>query len=226
MEETLTLEELTGGIDTAIKGALETHLTPPAQVPEVPTPEADQVISMGQDGEYELVSRADVALQQWSAEMHQGALAPIERPLNALTPNVPAGSVLIGGSIGLLGGELIDGFVSPSNDAGGVNMANVAVKAGAAFFLGAFGNRLLTKQGVLAGVVVLGLQVASDVLPLNEWIAAIVSRVNSIGGGEGALQQAQEVAVARQRKLNAAQPGPVGPVSSERSQDVLGGVLN
>lgn len=153
------------------------------------------------------------------ARMERGLLGAIETPINRATRqfNVDVGSVLVGGVSGLVLGEVIDGFVSPQSDTGGVNFANVLAKGiGIAGFT-MFGKQLMSPAGVAAGVTILSLQVLADILPLDRLVGNIVGFFQGIGGGNMALRQANEII----RRPMSQGPGIVSPGS-----DVLGATLS
>ena len=131
-------------------------------------------------GRWEAVDRAVVAQEIQAAEMSAGILSTIERPLNSVLPGVPVGSIVVGGGAGLIVGEVIDGVINPRTSDGGINFANIAVKGAAAFAFAQFGSQALSRQGATAAVIVLGVQIIADVLPLDRAVNWIVDKLGGL----------------------------------------------
>jgi len=114
-----------------------------------------------------------------------GLLKPIEEPLNSIDGmlgrqfrgTVPVGSILIGGSLGLILGELADQWFTPNTS--GFAWQNQLTKLGMIAGLVFIGKMLLSTTGVVAGVTVLGVQMIADILPLDkitDWILNLFNK--------------------------------------------------
>lgn len=125
-----------------------------------------------------------VELRQ-EAEMH-GALGGLASIDNRLP--YPFVQVGVGGIVGLLVGELIDGFAAPKVG-GRVNMGNVIVKGIAV--LGAAGpaRRFLGNTGAMAFGAVLTVQVLTDILPVTEWAASLKKMLPKGSLGQTTMRQ-------------------------------------
>ena len=144
-------------------------------------PKETTVIEMLPEGGYRLMDRGDIVRETIAADMRQGILGPIEAAVNPVFPAIPLGSIAVGGLVGLIAGEVIDGVVSPTTDEGGVNPANIGVKVVVAGGLWFVGRRAMSKQAVLFGITVLGIQVLADMLPLDRVVNWFVDLFNRNG---------------------------------------------
>ena len=184
-------------------------------------PESGELLRREENGSWARASLSDHVEQQVEARMAMGGLlTAVETPLNGVFPgiNVPFGSILVGGTTGIVLGELIDGLVAPLNDAGNVNPANVAVKIGVMVGVGALGKHLMTKTGVIVAVGVLGAQLFADILPLDkvvDWFKGLLPSKNGAAQGN-VLSQADRVV----HNYQVRQPPPIVPASA----DVLSGI--
>ena len=218
---TVTMESLLDGFGSRLDAALETHLSR-EDGPELPQPGDDQVVTMGQDGSYELADRSEIALEQIEAEMRQAITAPIESSFNGFVTGLPIGSIGVGGTTGLVVGEVVDGLVSVHKlDANGalvlnadgnpeLNFANPIVKGVLAVGLSQFGGQVMSKQATLFAVGVLGVQILTDLLPIDGLVDRIVDLFNRNGTAEGGQRRVMSQAeVLHQAETIAAQAGPI-----------------
>lgn len=158
-----------------------------------PTPE--QVIKVATDGTPHLLSSADYWKEHQSIQMRQGLLSPIERTLNPLIPSLPLGSIAVGGIVGIVLDELIDGFFPPLTSTGSINMVNVAIKGGAAFLLTMLAKPLMSTQAIIIASGVLGLRVLGAILPLDklvDWLLGLFGKTRQ--GAYDAVREAGSIA--------------------------------
>ena len=147
-------------------------------------PKADQAIVLQKDGSYKLVTGT-------AAMGAGGLLGIIENPLNGFWPAVPIGSILVGGFTGVLAGELIDAFFPPRTSTGGVNITNVAVKGGGILLLTMWGPMLMSRTGSTIAIAILGVQMLSDLLPIDQWIMNLVNWIKKLFGQTTTAQNRQ-----------------------------------
>ena len=121
-----------------------------------------------------------------------GFTGVIERPINSLIPNVQLGSLAVGGFTGLLVSELVDGFVPAGT--GGQYGSSLA-KALAAILVKQSGKALVSQSSANVAATVMLVQVLAEILPIDQWVAQITSRV-------GGMQQ-----VVRDAGVRASVPG-------------------
>lgn len=121
-------------------------------------------------GEYAFLRQGDILKNQWTVELREGFLAPIERSLNSAFPMVPLGSIAFGTTLGIVAGEVIDGLVAPRTAIGTINMANLATKLILGGIIVTLGKSIMTPVGALFAVGILGGQVLADILPLDKWV--------------------------------------------------------
>jgi len=143
-------------------------------------PEQGQTLQIDSQGNVKTVDLSQEVTQE------QSAVASIaSKGDNMLGLGIPWGSVMVGAVPGIFVGDLIDGFVSPTTEEGGTNIANIGVKVG----VGAAGTMYLsryigaTPAKWFAGALVV--QVASDLLPLDQWVAKVKSWFNNGGTAQG-----------------------------------------
>ena len=153
-----------------------------------------------------------------AAEMHASYTGLLEKPLDSLVPKVPLGAIVVGGGLGLIVGDLIDGFVPATNLDGSVNFGNVATKGVVAYIAATMGGKIVSKQAGLAIAVVLGAQVLADVLPIDEWAARLRGVFGGASSGQGrgysAVRQAESIA--RQNYRGGAASAQFDPLSEMR----------
>lgn len=142
-------------------------------------PKPGQIIVPQKDGTFKLLP----ATAAMGASMGAGGfLEMIERPINNLWPALPLGSLVVGAVVGITVGELVDAFVMPVGIDGRVNFVNVAVKGGAIVGLVMFGSTLMSGTAKIVSIGLLGAQILSDVLPLDQWIRNFVNWVRRLFG--------------------------------------------
>ena len=227
--ETITKDGLLSGIDALLKDRLT---APEPKIPDGPNAQlaqwasdqagkvTDSLIRLEGDS-VRVVDASDIAFEHAEAQLSQAILGPVERTLNPMVPGINIGTVATGGLTGLLIGELVDGLV-PASGSGvmGGQGANIVAKAVAIFALTSFKQPLLSKQAAGFAGGILALQVAADVLPIDEWIQKAVSQVRSLTGGASGnvVTQANRVV----RSYEAAQPPQVrGPAGHDILENVL-----
>ncbi len=155
-----------------------------------------------------------------TAGMEQSITSAVERPLNGIIPNVKLGSIVIGGTIGLITGELVDGF-APTENPDEIPVKNVAIKGGAMVGLAFYGTKFLSREARNSALTVLGLQVAADVLPLDDWIQKIVDKVRGVTGAATGATTSSTVgsgetdAAASQQTILHRQDVPFAPASGD-----------
>lgn len=150
-----------------------------------------------------------------TAEMAQAILAPYERQL--VVNGIPVGSIVVGGVTGVVAAEVINGLVDryaadSTVDDLKPNFANVAWKAGAIFGLQFFGQRVMSRSGVLTAQAVIAAQVFTDVFPLDKAIDKIVGWFDK-----------DEAPVEQRNRFE--QPASVPQGGSYSASDPLRGVL-
>jgi hypothetical protein len=122
--------------------------------------------------------------QDQDADMAQNPVAKAVRGLDgAAGQGIPWGSALVGGFGGLVLGEVIDGFVSPTTDEGGTNFANIAVKGAAAWAAVQWGDMLVGRMGARFAAGFLIFSVARQVLPIDDWVMKIKDVFQGNGNG-------------------------------------------
>lgn len=214
----ITKDDLFAGMAQTIKDTLK-ELKPPDPEPD-PKAEAEQkamaelrqglakaatdghVIEPDGKGGYKRVEPSEIVDR---AMMGQALTAGIERGLNTVIPNVPVGSIAVGGGTGFLATELIDGFVDRLNFADdgsqSVNPANILAKGVALAVVGAAGGQVMTKMAQNIAMGVIGLDILRQVFPLDDLIQNLRNALNRNGNGAGsALRQAERVARAAQER--------------------------
>lgn len=105
--------------------------------------------------------------------------------------DIPFGSVLVGAIPAVVVGELVDGFVPPKTATGAINWMNVGVKIAAAIGGVQVGRQFMGPRATTFFTGVLALQMASAVLPIDQWIANLIGMFRR---APGVVQQAQSVA--------------------------------
>ena len=159
-------------------------------------PKHGQVVEFQKDGTLKFLPAGAIMGQG-------GFLGAVEGPINNVWPTIPFGSIAVGGSVGRTVGELLDGLVPPRTADGKVNFANIAGKGGGMLVLSMWGSKLMSRTGVIIAVAMLGMQVLTDLLPLDKWVMSIVNWFRKLfgqspmgqhpGQGQSFKQQVTEV---------------------------------
>jgi len=130
---------------------------------------------------------------------------------------IPFGSVLLGGVPGVIAGDVIDGFISPTGPTGDVSWGNVfskgLVAAGGAYLL----PRWLGDRPAMFFAGALVVQMLSDVLPLDRFSAWVVGMFNKDATASARYQAAaaaQRRAATAQGDLPLRDPAGANPVLS------------
>ena len=153
------------------------HLSQWAQANEKPSDK--NILELAQDGKMRWLSSADVQRESIMAEMRRGFLAPVEEPVNRFVKGIPLGSMAVGTIVGLITGELVDGFVSQTkvDEKTGktvVNMNNIITKvvAGAAIWFAS--KWVMTPMAALFAIGILVAEILADLLPIDQWAHSIL----------------------------------------------------
>lgn len=155
-------------------------------------PKLGELIRINTEGKVEVVPQAALLAQ---ASMSQGALGGVVDTLDDVKlfkMAIPLGSAIIGLPAGTILGEVIDGFVSPRNATGGMNAMNLVAKGVGVYGALAFGPNLMGKRASQFAAAALLVQVASQFLPIDQWVSQIVGAVRGAGKSVG-LQQGYSV---------------------------------
>lgn len=166
-------------------------------------------------------------------EMEQVLTGAIERPLNRLIPvaGINAGSLLVGGTLALFLGEVIDGLVTedlsdldPDRFFKTEFLIQAGAKVAAAAVLHQVGGSFMSRQATNAAITVLGVQALADILPLDRWIAKVVNRFSRNGNGTAAQSRFNVIAQAEQVAAAAARATANQPfiVDDDQLADVFG----
>ena len=178
---------------------------------------------------WEFVESADL---KQKTEMEQVLTGAIERPLNRLIPvaGINAGSLLVGGTLGLFLGEVIDGLVTEDLSAADPNrlfktefLVQAGAKLAAAAVVHQVGGSFMSRQATNAAITVLGVQALADILPLDRWIEQVVRRFRRNGTGTAAQARYSAVAQAEQVAAAAQSAAANQPfiVTEDQLQDVF-----
>lgn len=152
------------------------------------------------DGEWRESSLEAAQVEIETAEAGAAILAPLTKPLNNILPGFKVGSAVLGGGIGLITGELIDGVAPPRDASGNINVKNILLRVGVGAGLIQFGGKVMTRDTRNAVLIVLVTQTLADFLPIDEWVAKLRGWLRLGGaGGSGAAAQARAVAATRQQ---------------------------
>lgn len=159
------------------------------------------------------------------AEAHQVALKGIVDQLDTMIPGVPLpwGSVIFGAIPGIVLGEVIDGFVPPRTKEDTLNFLNPVVKVVAAVATYKPIEGMVGRNAALFYAGTLTIQVASLILPLDQWVSTIVGWFQGIGKKKEEEKEKEAVAdfariAAAARTARVAQT--IGP---DRYRSMLGG---
>lgn len=166
--------------------------------PDATPPSDSQVIQLKQDGSVELISNDELERRLQQAEMNQVSAAGFIGNLDGATSaipivgKIPFGSILFGAVPGALVSEVVDGLMAPRNADGSLNFMNLGAKVLIAGVGATFGRRFIGNKA--AGFFAAGLLifVAADFLPVDQWVARLVSSL----GGTASASQAQPSASA------------------------------
>lgn len=165
-------------------------------------PKTGELLRINQENKWEVVPQAAILAQ---ASMSQGALGGVVDTLDDVKlfkMALPLGSALIGLPAGTILGEVIDGFVPPRNAAGGMNAMNLVAKGVGVYGALAFGPNLVGKRASQFAAAALLVQVASQFLPIDQWVSQIVGAVRGAGRSVGLKQ---DYSAASQAESHAAQ---------------------
>ncbi len=178
----------------------------------------DELIHITPDG-VEVFSANDV---REHAVMRQAGVVGAALTLDDIGGlGIPFGSVLLGGIPGILTGEVIDGFISPTNATGDVSWGNVfskgLVAAGGAFLL----PRWLGDRPAMFFAGVLVVQMISDVLPLDRLSAWLVGKFTK---EEATASASYAAAAAATQRRAAAQAGDLPLTSPTGANSLLAAV--
>ena len=202
--ETITRENLKQDtmevVEEAIK-RLPAPVVPPASVPvaqEWPSwmeplrglegpPGEGKVIEQLPDGKYKITLRQEQPLE---ADMRAAILTPIETSLNPLTGKFPAGSVVVGGTVGLIIGEIVDGFWASGAFGLGATLPTWAVKLATAGIIWWSGKYVMSRQATTFATAVVVFQAVADFLPIDRIVSWFTSLFSGLTGGLG-LNQTQ-----------------------------------
>lgn len=137
--------------------------------------DAGEVLLRQEDGSMVLRPRKDLDREANYAVMGQVSIADAASQLDgALGVGIPWGSILLGAIPGAVVGEVIDGLLPPRNAKGELNFANLGVKGVIAAGAASFGPDLIGKTPAMLFVGALGVQMLSDILPLDRWVRNII----------------------------------------------------
>ena len=203
-QERATLDDLAKVLEDKILSPIKEGFASMKQEPDpdtmtIPKLEADQIVDgLDKDGTPLIKTRdearEEALMAQFKANMGQGLLTAIERPINQVSPaGIQLGSIAVGGAMGLFVGELVDGFVNPIGTGGGVNPVNLFAKAGAILVLNQAGGGLMSRPAVVASTVVLGVQMIRDILPIDRWVDQVLG-LFGVGGTTQAMRQIDSTA--------------------------------
>ena len=146
----------------------------------------------GDDWKPRRTDAGELVIEHQTAEMAQSFTAIIEKPLNDLgaRTGLQVGSIVVGGSIGLVLGELIDGFVDHRTADDKINPANVFARGATMLLLASpMLNRIVSRSASNAAIVVLGLELLSDISPLDKWVTQFVNFVTGNKDESAGLEQ-------------------------------------
>lgn len=189
-------------------------------------PQPATIIHVKEDGGYEVLDHHEGLDRMMSYTFGAAITQPIEKPLNDIFPQLPLGSIAIGGGAGLIVNDLVDAFVpetttDATTGATSANMLNPLIKIGVGVGVPAMlGTRLMSRTGNLFFAGSLVIIAAQQLLPLDQWITSLVNWVRGLFGGTtttGNLNQrltaqqiqARQIAAQRQRELNAGGGGTI-----------------
>ena len=234
----ITREDLFEGLGAATSKSLEESVnklvaemkqddpdpTATALVAKMEQAKDNPVITRLEDGTWDVRSMADLRAEQEALEHQQALLGGIASGLdNSLGLNVPWGSIAVGGGLGLITAEIVDGLWPAEANAQGVMRPtgiNMVIKAGLAVTATGFAKRWLGAKpaGFFAAVLILDL--VSDFLPLDQWAHNVVDT----------LQRKQSGHLHQQQRMGAWQAaqafGQNAPLISDVSQDRLQGAFS
>ena len=178
-------------------------------------PKAGEFIRIGDAGNVEVLTKAAVLAQ---ASMSQGVLGGVVDTLDNVkifNMALPLGSAIIGLPLGTIVGEVIDGLAPPKSATGGVNAMNLVAKGVGVWGTLQFGPKIIGDRASQFAVAAILVQVASQFLPLDQWVSQIVGAVRGAGKTVGiakqysAVEQAETVA----RQASQSQSAVLGQIN-------------
>lgn len=122
------------------------------------------------------------------ADMEQNAIADAVRSLDNVggrNMDIPWGSALLGGFLGVTATEIIDGFSPPAAQGSPINFTNLALKIGVAWGAAEFLPQYTGRNAALISSALVVFSAVRDVTPLNDWIARVVAWFRGLGNGGG-----------------------------------------
>lgn len=184
-------------------------------------PGAGTVIDVQDDGGFRVLQKAEMGIE--FAEM--GApLSFIERPLNSFLPNLPVGSVLVGGTIGLVVAEVLEGIAegfSKNGDNGeiaGIGSAIVGNMAALAL-LWVAGEQVMSKRANTFAMAIPLVRIVSDLVPLDDFIAKVVDFFKDFGDKQA--RNPRGTVADAEKFLRAARHGQNTPIVGHPSDDTI-----
>lgn len=119
------------------------------------------------------------------ADMEQN---PVRGAVNSLDRiggrNMPLalGSVLVGGALGVVATEVIDGFSPPGASTATINFTNLALKIGSAWGIATFTPMYIGSTGATIASAIIVFDAIRNVTPVDQWIQQLVNWIRGLGG--------------------------------------------
>ena len=113
-------------------------------------------------------------------EVEHREVAPLAGLVKWEIADIPVGAAIVGGGLAAITSELIDGLIAPR-----IKVAPVILKAGGAFALAKWGDKLVGEEAAKLGAMFFAYDAVRTIIPFDQWLKGLFkkARIGELGQG-------------------------------------------